>query len=305
MRIAVVGLGSIAKKHIIAIKKIDSELILFAVRHKRNSSTERDITNISLDDLPSLGLDAIILCNPSVFHAQFIEYLIPLNIPIMVEKPICVTKDQWKTLNSIAKKKSAPIYTACNLRFHPLIQFLKNYLKKNPVKIYEVNAYCGSYLPSWRLNINYEDSYSAKKDMGGGVHFDLIHELDYLTYLFGSALKMKKNYRKVSNLKIDSIDYAHYYLAYKNFSASVILNYFRQDPKRILEIIRENDTLELNFIKGTIVDLKSKNILIDIGKEGMDLSYLNQMKYFLSFTKKNQQPMNSLEESLEIIKTIL
>jgi len=108
MRIAVVGLGSIAKKHIIAIKKIDSELILFAVRHKRNSSTERDITNISLDDLPSLGLDAIILCNPSVFHAQFIEYLIPLNIPIMVEKPICVTKDQWKTLNSIAKKNLHP-----------------------------------------------------------------------------------------------------------------------------------------------------------------------------------------------------
>ncbi len=305
MRIAFIGLGSIAKKHIIAIKKIEPDVILFAVRHKKNAPVVKGIKNISLNNLAELSLDAIILSNPSVFHAQFIEYLIPLNIAIMVEKPICVTKEQWVTLDKLTNKKLPIIYTACNLRFHPLIQFLKKYLKEKPGRIYEVNAYCGSYLPKWRSNTSYSNSYSAKADMGGGVQFDLIHELDYMTHLFGSALKIEKNHRKVSHLEIDSYDYANYFMTYKTFSASITLNYFRQDPKRTLEIVRQDETIELNFITGTIINLKTQEELISIGKQGMALSYLNQMKYFLSARNKNEQTINSLKESLQIIKTII
>ena len=46
-----------------------------------------------------------------------------------------------------------------------------------------------------------------KSKMGGGVHLDLIHEIDYLIYLFGIPKEIKKQYRKVSKLNIDSNDY--------------------------------------------------------------------------------------------------
>ena len=45
--------------------------------------------------------------------------------------------------------------------------------------------------------------------------------------------------------------------------------------------------------------------LLNIDREGLSLSYLKQMKYFLSAAKNKEQPMNSLEESLRIIKPIL
>ena len=141
--------------------------------------------------------------------------------------------------------------------------------------------------------------------MGGGVQFDLIHEIDYLTYLFGDPLEIEKQYRRVSHLKIDSCDYAHYSVTYQNFSASVTLNYFRRDTKRTLEIVRENDTLLLNFIEGNIINLMTGQTLLNIDKEGLPISYLNQMKYFLSAVKSKKQPMNSLKESLRIIKQIL
>ena len=305
MRIAFIGLGSIAQKHIAAIREIDDNAILFAVRHKDDTPEVKGIENIPFNSLASQKLDAIILSNPSVYHQKSIIDTAPLGIPLMVEKPICISLDQWSALDQLVKKNPPLIYTACNLRFHPLIQFLQRYLQEQPEVIYEVTSYCGSYLPAWRPELNYTDSYSAKSSMGGGVQFDLIHELDYLTYLFGEPLEIEKQYRRISNLLIDSCDYAHYLATYKDFSASITLNYFRKDSKRTLEIVRENDTLLLNFIKGNVVNLNTGETLVSIGKEGLYLSYLNQMKYFLNTIKTKNKLMNSLEESLRIIKTIL
>lgn len=305
MRIAFIGLGSIAQKHITAIKKIDVNAILFAVRHNDNGPVFKGIQNVPLASLANLNLDAIILSNPSVYHEQFIIDLVPLGIPLMVEKPICVSQDQWESLDRLSNEKLPLIYTACNLRFHPLIEFLKNYLEEKPELIYEVTAYCGSYLPSWRPQVDYQHSYSAKSSMGGGVQFDLIHEIDYINYLFGQPLALEKQYRRLSHLEIDSYDYAQYTATYQKFSASVTLNYFRRDAKRTLEIVRKNDTLLLNFINGDCINLMTGQTLLNIDKEGLSLSYLNQMKYFLSAAKNKKHPMNSLEESLSIIKHIL
>ena len=305
MKIAVIGLGSIAQKHITAIKKIDSNAVLFAVRHNDNAPAVVGIKNIPFTSLASLNLDAIILSNPSIYHEPYITDLVLLGIPLMVEKPICVSKEQWESLDRLSNEKLPLIYIACNLRFHPLIEFLKNYLNEKPEQIYEVTAYCGSYLPSWRPQMHYQDSYSAKSSMGGGVQFDLIHEIDYLNYLFGEPLALEKQYRRISHLEIDSCDYAHYTATYQNFCATVTLNYFRRDAKRTLEIVRENDTLLLDFINGNCINLMTGQTLLNIDKEGLSLSYLNQMKYFLSAVKSKKQPMNSLKESLRIIKQIL
>ena len=129
MRIVFIGLGSIAQKHIAAINKIDANATLFAVRHHDNAPKVKGVENIPLASLDSLNLDAIILSNPSIYHEQFIIDLVPLGIPLMVEKPICVSLEQWESLNRLCKDNLPLIYTACNLRFHPLIEFLKNHLE--------------------------------------------------------------------------------------------------------------------------------------------------------------------------------
>ena len=88
-----------------------------------------------------------------------------------------------------------------------LINF--NFYRINKIKnkkIYFVNAECSSYLPSWRKNVNYENSSSASKEKGGGVLLDLSHELDYLNSIFGISKIHSVFNKKISGLKINTDD---------------------------------------------------------------------------------------------------
>ena len=305
MKIAFIGLGSIARKHIAALKQLDKTAIIFAVRHQETPSEKEGINTITFSALSTLDLDAIIITNPSVYHTQNILDLVHLRIPIMVEKPLCISNGQRKKLQQLNTQDLPIIYTACNLRFHPLIQYLKAYLNENTLTIFEVNAYCGSYLPSWRPDSDYRSSYSAQEAMGGGVHLDLMHELDYLHFLFGKPKAVEKVHKKYSTLDLDSVDYAHYWLDFKDFSATITLNYFRRDSKRTLEIVTDQGTIELDFISGTITLLAQKEILYEVGSNAMEQSYINQINYFLSLINHKEKPMNTLIESLDIIQHVL
>jgi len=130
------------------------------------------------------------------------------------------------------------------LRFLECIGFIKEKIQfLNNRALNEVNVYCGSYLPEWRPGIDYKKSYSANPELGGGVHRDLIHELDYLYWLFGQPKAVNRFLRSQSSLAISSFDYANYLLDYDGFSANVILNYFRRDAKRSMELVFSDEDL--------------------------------------------------------------
>ena len=138
--------------------------------------------------------------------------------------------------------KGIKSYVACNLRFLDCISFIKDNLPQLlNKKLNEVNVYCGSYLPDWRPNADFRAAYSAKAELGGGVHLDLIHELDYVYWLLGIPKQVNRTFKSQSSLSIGSIDYANYILDYNGFCANVVLNYYRRDSKRTLELVFEDE----------------------------------------------------------------
>ncbi len=305
MNILFVGYGSIAKKHKYAIEKLYSNTVFYALRHKENYLPIEGINSIKRDSIKNYNFDAIIISSPSIFHAEQILELNQLNVPLFVEKPLCVNKIQWEQLAQASDSLNPLIYIACNLRFHPLVIFLKQYLNDNHSKINEIISYCGSYLPNWRPTQDYRESYSAQSKLGGGVDLDLIHEPDLIFYLFGKPNESTIKRRKVSNLKIDSNDWAMIHFEYNDFNATIILNYFRKDAKRFIEIVREKDTLQIDFIKGEIKDTVNNISLYKAPKQAMLNSYENQIKYFFENIKSDQIKVNDLTEALTVLNLVL
>lgn len=299
MNVLVVGLGSIAKKHIAALKEINAEVNIYALRSSLTSVPYAGVQSIfSLSELEDITVDFAIISTPTAEHRKTIESLLFLKCPLLIEKPLYCGLEIEDLIESI-RESGILTYVACNLRFLGCLQFLKENLAGK--RINEVNVYCGSYLPEWRAGSDWRKTYSANKVMGGGVHIDLIHEIDYIYWLFGSPDKTHKLFRNVSSLDIDAYDYANYIFEYKNFTASVVLNYYRKDYRRTIELILENETWEVDLAKNRVTC--SGKVLFE-SEENVIGTYKKQMQHFVN-SIKDKKHFNDIEEAYKVLSMCL
>lgn len=304
MNILIVGLGSIARKHLDALKSINNDLKIYALRSNINATIEKNIENIHDLDNCRTVFDFAIISNPTYLHCEYIKILSYKGIPLFIEKPAIHNLEMGDELIGLIEEKKILTYVACNLRFHPCIKFLKDKIESEDLIINELNIYCGSYLPDWRPGKEYREIYSANASMGGGVHLDLIHELDYTTWLFGFPSVSKSVLKSISSLNIESIDYANYILEYEKFTATVILNYFRRKPKREIEIVLDKETWKVDLIKNEIVNENNELLFQDLNFNIKE-TYVKQLEYFINCLSNNQIPMNNFVEAFEVLKICL
>ena len=304
MNILIIGLGSIGWKHVAAIRELVPNALIYALRSSKEAVIELNIQNIySILDI-DFKLDFIIISNPTVFHEDTITRCLEIGCPLFIEKPVLANLKNSDSLALEIERKNIITYVACNMRFHPSIQFLKNELLTKINKINEVNIYCGSYLPEWRPGRDFRTIYSTKKNMGGGVHLDLIHELDYCLWLFGKPEGFKNIKRSVSSLSIDSIDSAQFHLFYPFFTANISVNYYRRDAKREIEIVTDENTYFIDLITNKIIDKLSRNIIFE-QEFNMKETYINQLNYFLNHISHQKQTMNDFNCGIESLKIAL
>lgn len=300
MKVLIIGLGSIAKKHINSLRKVSAEAEIYALRTSKSASSLEGVTDIyNIDELDMKSIDFVIISNPTAKHYETICQVCNYEKPLFIEKPLfSEITDKSEVLVRQVSESAQITYVACNLRFLESLQFLKKEIQDK--RINEVNVYCGSYLPDWRPNVDFRKVYSANKEQGGGVHIDLIHELDYVYWLFGRPEQTKAFFSNNSSLKISAYDYANYLWTYSQFSVSVVLNYYRRDSKRTIEIITDSGTYEVDVLKNT-VDFDKKCIFVSPNKT-MD-TYDSQMRFFINeiMTGKSTQ-FNTIEEANEILK---
>lgn len=304
MIVLIEGLGSIAHKHISALRTIKPDVKIYALRSKFGATFEAGIINIydynQLEEKP----DFIIISNITQKHRLSTEKAIKIGVPIMIEKPVLpslIAADF--DLNERIKSLGIKTYVACNLRFLNVLQFLKKHLDQSKVAINEVNVYCGSFFPDWRPNRNYKTMYSAQKGEGGGIHLELIHEMDYTVWLFGIPNILNFTTSSRSTIDIEAADYAHYILDYPTFITTITLNFYRKETKRTIEVIFEDQTWIVDLVNGSIHDGLGK--LIYHSNQQVIETYDLQMRHMIDIVKGKSDSLNTFENSLEVLKLSL
>ena len=126
------------------------------------------------------------------------------------------------------------------------VTYFKEQIKSNKIgKILSIRSEVGQYLPSWRPELDYRDSVSANKDLGGGVLLELSHDIDYISWIFGPIKWVQSYISKQSSLEIDVEDFANILLGFDNneLTASLNMDFFRHDTTRKCFAIGEKGTL--------------------------------------------------------------
>ena len=300
MKVLIIGLGSIGRKHASIIRKLIPDVSIYALRSDRASRSCPGVNNIySYTDISLINPDFIVIANPTAKHMQTIEKLIKYKLPLFIEKPIH-SELSIRSLTDTIKRDGIQTYVACNLRFLDSIDFLKFKLTDlKDTKLNEVNVYCGTFLPDWHPQTDYHKGYSAIPELGGGVHLDMIHELDYLYYLFGSPSNVQRYYNNRSSLSIRAIDYAHYLLDYGDFCANVVMNYYRRDSKRSIELVFSTETWNVDLLNNKI---NSKNKIIFSSEQRIPDTYESQMIYYLGCLKENKNSFNTITDAIKVLE---
>jgi len=271
---------------------------IYALRSNRDAAEELPgIQNLfTWKDVERINPDIAFITNPTCSHIDYAIKFAKLGCSLFIEKPIDCKEDSLNDLLKIVKGKEITSYVAYNLRFSPVIQELKSYTRNNnPIHF---RASCSSYLPQWRPGQDHKKSYSSIKEQGGGVILDLSHELDYASYILDSELKLEKKNGRLSNITVNSDDYADIRFSSNQCEGIIHLNYFSHKNMRKIEIDYDNSTViaDLNdssieyYKYGRLTD--SKRFEID-----RDYTYIEQLKYFLSNINNTRMENNFFEAS--------
>ncbi len=306
-KIAFVGLGSIATRHLKNVHAyLESQSDCCTVDLYRSSlgrplaeELQPLVNNIFLytDEIPEERMyDVVFVTNPTSMHYETVERFAKHTKSFFIEKPIFdSTKVDEKIFEII---KNIPSYVACPLHYNAVLQYVKQNV--DPEDVICARAMSSSYLPDWRAGQDYRKTYSAHKDMGGGVSIDLIHEWDYLTWLFGMPTEYHSMINKVSNLEIDSDDLAIYIGKNDKTTFELHLDYFGRQTQRTLDLFTADDTIHCDLIAGTVNYLKREET-IKFGIE-RDAFQMAEIAHFFEIINNKATNDSTPDHAYQVLK---
>ena len=238
----VIGYGSIGSRHadILASMSQVDEVYVLSSQEYTPYKTIRSMTEIR-----DIDPDYIVVASNTSSHFEELCYLENSfrDKTILVEKPL------FRQYHDLSIQNNS-VWVGYNLRFHPLIQLIKN--KIDCKDLWHIQVFCGAYLPEWRPGRDYRTTSSAKKESDGGVLLDLSHELDYVQWLAGNITPEYVRHKKVSDLEIETEDLMLLTGRMANGeSVHITLNYFTRKPVRQIIIDGEGISIQADIIAST------------------------------------------------------
>lgn len=242
MNCLITGYGSIGTRHANILKEMGHAVHVVSKRDVKGFPCYKSIK----EALQNKDFDYIIISNETYKHYESFMELRELGYSgkLLIEKPVFLEP------RPISQSDFENVFVAYNLRFHPIIQKLHEFL--NSKEIYSIQVYVGQYLPDWRPGTDYTESYSASKAQGGGVLRDLSHELDYINWIAGGWKRVAAIGGKFSDLQIDSDDVFVLLLEMENCPVvSVQMNYLDRKARREIIVNMKDHSIKADLILNT------------------------------------------------------
>lgn len=167
MRIAVIGAGSIGRRHHGNLSTLGADAVLIPWRDYRGAAQ-------------LAGCNGVVIATATQVRLPVIADAARLGLPFYVEKPLAYDPTELAEIEKLAAPVAARSMLGYMMRYHPAFRFLA---RMDLSDIYRARFEIGHDVRRWRQNWRFADSYAAKAD-GGGVLLDLCHELDMAATLF-------------------------------------------------------------------------------------------------------------------------
>ena len=310
------GSGSIGKRHFDVAKALYPNLdVRFLSRAAKNIQPKVADYIYTWYEVDKFKPDIAIIANPAPFHSQIGIKLAKRGVHLLVEKPMSNLSSDADLLASECKENKVLLKVGYNLRYLSSLKAFKRFIENKIVgDLISVRAEVGQYLPSWRKGIDYRETVSACKDLGGGVLLELSHEIDYLNWLFGTPVSIFGIISKQSSLDIDVEDNVDLLIRYRVkkqensfLVANLTMDFIRLNPIRQCTVIGSTSSIRWNGLANTVEQYdSSEDTWIEIfkGEDTISETYFAQMKDFISKVLCNDYCNKESIDSINVLHCI-
>jgi predicted dehydrogenase len=315
MRILILGCGSIGSRHARNLHQLGvAELVLFDPDGARAHGLAAEIGARVVGDLAEGYANlphAVLICTPTSSHLRLACEAAQRGCHIFIEKPLADGRAGVNSLCEAIRRRGLVSLVGCNLRFHPGLKQVKRLLEEGTIgRVTAMRAEVGHYLPDWHPWEDYRRSYSARRELGGGVILDAIHEIDYARWLLGEVELVACLAGKLSRLEIDTEDTAAILFRFRGGALGEIhLDYIQRSYSRGCQIIGDEGTIRWDYSRAEVCcdfgSTKQTKLFSNPPDWKPNDMYVDEMRHFLACLDNSEQPTQDVFEGSRALELAL
>ncbi len=309
MKILLAGAGSIGKRHLqnlLAlgynnISVITSSILPLELSHLNTFKTFAEAFDRQ-------SFDTAFICTPTSKHIAGLFELLHQKVEnIYIEKPLSHNGENIQAVLDLAASYGNNIVVGYDLHFDPGIQRVRELIQQNIIgKIVSVNAFVGQYLPHWRPNEDHRKGMSARRETGGGVLLDIVHEFDYLCWLTGKVEAVAAWYLNSGTLEIETEDSADVLLKFSGGATGCVhLDYLQQSMIRYFILTGTKGTITCNLANKSVNWITEKGITGEFTYTAFERNDRFKAIIQTFLENKKDERLTSLQDALQSLQVVL
>ena len=310
MKILIVGMGSIGKRHLGLLLDSGIRDIIVCDTQKTRLEEVREI-NPTVRGYQDYGaafkedFDVVFICTPPNTHTDILARAVDKGCHVFCEKPLSMDLKGLDEIERKAQKKSLTVMVGYVYRFCEPIKKIKEILDSKILgKIYSARTIISLYLPDWHPWEDYREFFLSHKDLGGGALLEESHATDYIKWMMGDVKAVYCINKKLSNLDMDAEDMTIISLEFENGSLGTIhIDLLGRVLRKEAEFIGEKGTVIWDSERGLVRLFTAERGAWEEFELGFTPdAYVDQLSHFFECIREHSQPITSLRDAIETLR---
>lgn len=316
MNICVIGLGSMGRRRIRLLKKINSDFIIVGIDNNLERAKavgeECGMACYSSIEVVNELLDCAFICTTPQSHGELIKRCLQMGCHVFSE--INLINDLYKENIQLAKEKKKVLFLSSTPFYKAEMQFINKRLRQNEKPcVYQYHV--GQYLPDWHPWDNLKEFFVSRR-VTNGCRELLAIELPWMQETFGKITRVNVIKRKLTALDLEFPDTYLVQLEHESGSAgSLIVDIVSRQAVRQLEVLNEEiyirwngtpDSLfEKNIESGELIQIQPGEYIHEQGYGDFinEYAYIKEIEEFFGVINGGQASY-SFEKDYEILEII-
>jgi len=327
-RVLICGAGSAGERHLGNLLTLGHREVALLRERGRPLRTRQEKVPEFFERAKALGEfkpEVVIVANLTAQHLETALWAARAGCHVFLEKPASHQNAGLAELAQILRENGRHGMVGYMLRFHPLLQMVKAWLEEGEGgrlgRPLYFHASWGEHVPDWHPWENYAESYSVRRDMGGGAALTYSHDLDLCLWMFGVPVAALGCASQVASLAGDAEHGFDLLLRYPaGFNAHLHADYFTRPAARHWELTATRGRVVFDYFAGTLTRYDGvvgevppvagpRSPAVEILRQpvGFDRNdmFLAELRYFFDCLDRNLPPQPGIGEGARVVQLAL